>query len=172
MDWIPGVVVALIGVAGVLFSQWMSLRDAAAVRKEERRIQASRRWDDQRLSAYAEVIASTMILIEIIGKVAPFWERGDGDAAAPLLQQFEDQRDTVSRAHAHAAMLASRPVRNSLRRLWVRTVEAGLSLDQASDGTEAGDHMAARQSQEIGDLMGEFRLAAATEFGIDDAVDS
>jgi hypothetical protein len=170
MDWIPGVVVALIGIAGVLLSQRMSLKAAETARKEHRKIQASRRWDDQRLSAYADMVSETMILLEIVGRLGPHWEK---DEAPPedLLHKFEDQRDIISRAHMRAFMVASRPVRNALRRLWDRSVEVGKALDRPSDGSETADQMTARHSTELGVLIGKLQQAVAIELGIDDAVD-
>ncbi|HSJ83667.1 MAG TPA: hypothetical protein VLA91_07590 [Acidimicrobiia bacterium] len=62
-------------------------------------------------------------------------------------------------------------VRAALRALWAKTVEMGSALDLPGDGSEAGDAMAARHSRELGVRLGEFRVAVATELGIDDAFD-
>jgi hypothetical protein len=147
--------------------QWERME---SVRQEEWKVDASRRWDAQRLSAYADVTATTLTMTRVLGDLAPYWERQD-DPPPGLLEQFEDQREAVTHAHTLAVMLASRPVRVALRQLWSHTLKLGAALDLPPDGSETGDEMARRHSQEIGVWIGKFRLAVATELGVDDATD-
>jgi hypothetical protein len=181
MDWVPGVIVALIGVAGVLIGQVISTRAAdkaserdwlrrESIREKEWKREERRRWDEQRLRAYADVSLATTKLIEVLGLAAPFWERTER-LPTRLLQSWEEQREEVGRVHMVASMLASRPVRVELRRLWATTLKVGAALDSPSDGTESAAEMTHRLGNEIGAQIGEFRLTVANELGIDDGAE-